>query len=315
MADMEFTQNIAHFDKCRTLMRKHQRNHWIRLVLLFLLGVVNGYFYIIPRGTEIITGFMIGIVAFLQFVALLVCALFASPERPKVLSVIFILLAIGIPLQTMSGFIILLCFVIFLTQIPECREAQWVREQPGYPYFNERFEEQLEQAAQGFQPIYDTAENDYEKEGDMPDLADATDSCHFLSEETIAKRKQEVSVLNPPLPPGIAALSDMPPVMQPVAEKASTAAPGISDISAATAGFTSPMTAPPKKEQPRRPAAAPVTEVPVPAVSIPDPITEIPAPVWDVPDPVMDTSIITSDFPEIQGDIPDLPDIPDIPKL
>ena len=43
-------------------------------------------------------------------------------------------------------------------------------------------------------------------------------------------------------------------------------------------------------------------------------------PTWDEPaspkkDPVTDHSPITSDFPEIAGDIPDLPDIPDIPKL
>ncbi len=55
------------------------------------------------------------------------------------------------------------------------------------------------------------------------------------------------------------------------------------------------------------PPLTPVQDVPS--------VSDIPAPVWDVPDPVMDTSIITSDFPEINGDIPDLPDIPDIPQI
>ena len=74
---------------------------------------------------------------------------------------------------------------------------------------------------------------------------------------------------------------------------------------------------PSKTVRPKKTAPLPVQPAGVPLTPVQDvpSVSEIPAPVWDVPDPVMDTSIITSDFPEINGEIPDLPDIPDIPKI
>ena len=36
--------------------------------------------------------------------------------------------------------------IVYLTEIPETRKMKWVMEQEGYPYFSERFSEQLEKS-------------------------------------------------------------------------------------------------------------------------------------------------------------------------
>ena len=43
---------------------------------------------------------------------------------------------------------------LFLLQIPETKQAVWIKQQEGYPYFNERFTEQTKNFGKEYQPEY-----------------------------------------------------------------------------------------------------------------------------------------------------------------
>ena len=83
-----------------------------------------------------------GVLALLFSLGTLALAFFGTQERIK----LYIALLVEIVLAVLAG-----CYhwimggvllVMFLLAIPEYKKMRWIVQQPGYPYFNERFDEQ-----------------------------------------------------------------------------------------------------------------------------------------------------------------------------
>ncbi len=149
----QFSTDTSHYDKCRTAMHTHETNHKYRMAVLFVLSITNGFFHIMPLGQKIpIAGLYLGMLAWLYMILLLVLAFFATAERPKVFWIFYALLALAAPARMMAAWVAILLLIVFFKQFSECRNAAWMKLQPGYPYFSERFEEQLTASARGFQP-------------------------------------------------------------------------------------------------------------------------------------------------------------------
>lgn len=228
------SEDTSHYQTCRDIIRRHKRSYKVRTIILLVLCVL----------CLLVCAIFDEFAGVLMALFLFAAGYFSVSDKPVTIAIMLVMCLFG--MIDVSAIAIPL-LIMYALQLTECRKALWVKQQPGYPYFNERFNEQLRTSFQ-------------EYEADHP-LNAASGEVKFEPVGT-----------------------------QPVPSK----------------------TVRPKKTAPLpvQPAGVPLTPVQdVPSVS------EIPAPVWDVPDPVMDTSIITSDFPEINGEIPDLPDIPDIPKI
>ncbi len=311
MATVHLTHDTSHYDECRSIMERHKRNHKKRFTLLFILCVMNGYFHIVPmpmlradgvfaRNAIFTSGFGYALLAFFVSIALLAVGFLATPEKPKLIRVGFLLLGICLLFGLVNSVILMIIFVLFLLAMFESKKAAWVMQQPGYPYFNERFYEQMENFTQEYKPEHDIKRA---LDGDMTTLENATDRNPLQFRAKGADYAGDMPDLDAARPVVMASVPEPPaPAAQTIAEIPET------------------VTAPPSmRAEPPKPFAAPAAEIPLPEPELPDTNfdipTEIPDPVWDLPDPAMNTAEILSDFPEVNGDIPDLPDIPDIPKL
>ncbi|MBR3630026.1 MAG: hypothetical protein IKN55_06095 [Oscillospiraceae bacterium] len=109
--------------------------------------------------------FGMGILALLFSLGTLALAFFGTQERTK----LYICLLVEIVLAVLAG-----CYhwvfggvllLMFLLAIPEYKKMPWIMKQPGYPYFNERFEEQRRHAE--YQPDHQL---DGKRTGSMLDM-------------------------------------------------------------------------------------------------------------------------------------------------
>lgn len=87
--------------------------------------------------------FGMGILTLLLSIACLLLALFGDHQHPKLYFTLIALLVIGGVIDCYQWIIALLMVLLYLTALPEYRKMRWILKQPGYPYFNERFQEQL----------------------------------------------------------------------------------------------------------------------------------------------------------------------------
>ncbi len=311
MATVHLTHDTSHYDECRSIMERHKRNHKKRTTLLFILIIMNGYFHIVPmpmlradgafaRNAIFTSGFGYAVLAFLVSIGLLAVGFLATSEKPTLIRVGFVLIGISLIFGLINPIILLFIFVLFLLALFETKKAAWVKQQPGYPYFSERFYEQMENFSQNYKPDHNIRRA---QKGDMSALENATDRNPLQFRAKGADFQGTMPDLDPEKPIVMASVPEPPvPAAQTIAE------------------IPEPVPAPsPVRTKPPKPFAAPAAEAPLPEPELPDTNfdipTEIPDPVWDLPDPAMNTADILSDFPEVNGDIPDLPDIPDIPKL
>ena len=105
------------------------------------------------------------------------------PEKPKFLILAVLLIFAGIFLDfihLIAGIpMLLLCF----SQIPECKQALWVKKQEGYPHFNKRFDEQMRYFGKDYQSDYPL---DNIHEAEMLDIPESS------SPDFIVKPKDEM---------------------------------------------------------------------------------------------------------------------------
>ncbi|MDE6005233.1 MAG: hypothetical protein K2G88_07590 [Oscillospiraceae bacterium] len=137
--------DMSHYGKCRMMMRKHEQHHMLRFKLVAFLMLINAYMHIhspIEQGISIL----------IYSIITLAIGLFAVPEKPKLLAITCILLFIGIIFGWIAWHIGMIMLGLFLLQIPETKQAVWIKQQEGYPYFNERFTEQMQNFGKEYQP-------------------------------------------------------------------------------------------------------------------------------------------------------------------
>lgn len=285
--------DMSHYNDCHDLMETHKKYHDLRVAATIGLCI----FGIFLHGFLGASGLII-VLSFFYSLILIVNSIRATAEKLRPLLIMLIFLVLGIGLQLLNFGVGCLLILIYVMQIPEYKNAQWLMQQTGYPHFDQYTTIQ-EYGAEEFHSRYDTT--DIPENAEMPELKNGERDLENGLPDAVMPTVEGIETLKKPpkrklpkrapmpVPDAFAGISPM--------EKAAP-----QPIPAAFAGI-SPL---------EKPAPLPEPEVPAVDFDIP---TEIPDPVWDIPDPVMDTSVITSSFPEIAGDIADLPEIPDIPQI
>ncbi len=283
--DLQPLTDTSHYDKCRTLMHKHKRSHMIRSVALFIFSILNGYGHIITlpivKGWEFTpetTYSRIGIYTMGFPFALL-----------ALLCMVAVFVMGFLFRQDKPKLILIPLGLTILCIFFDLFNILWgiiIAVLLAVGLYESR-EAVWVRAQEGY-PYFNerfAAQEDASKKGYVPryDLSDtdAQAEMHDLcAGETDSFNTQK---------------NEMPEVFYDWQTTEETPQPAAQTVSL------------------EKPIALPD---PVPDVlDLPDPVADFPDPIVNFPDPITDTSVITSDFPEINGDIADLPDIPDIPKI
>ncbi len=302
--------DTSHYAECATIMQRLKSNHMKRLFILLVLILINGYFHIITMPIHSYSGFAWGGLALFHSIAVAVLGLLSTPEKPALCWISLSLVLLGMFLTMMSPIYAIPIGILFVIALIESRKAAWVKQQPGYPYFNERFAEQESKAFQDYQADHGIRER---ADDDMQDIAEARD---IIPTPAIAEMP-DVDFLIPDVSAKpattMAAASAVSP-LQAATEPPQVAAPDTSSVlsAASTQKMQDAAVKKPKKRWNFKEMMKEDQDVPKVDFDVP---TDIPDPVWNVPDPVMDTGSILSTVPDISGDIQDLPDIPDIPQI
>ena len=165
--------DTSHYDKCRTMMMKHKKNHMLRVNLVMFLMLINAYVGVIRapiiHGAAYLYGVFLGVGILIYCVITTLIGWFATAEKPKLLAVTCILLLIGILSEWLVPYLGIPMLLLFLWQIPETKQATWIRQQEGYPHFNERFTEQMGKFGKEYQPEYGF-DSDNSHDAEMPDM-------------------------------------------------------------------------------------------------------------------------------------------------
>lgn len=329
--------DTSHYEQCREILQKHQSHFRIRLALLFLLLIMNFFVQMYEYVKVLVDyrGFHMAVGTVAVSGAAIIFGLFASPDHPKVVRTLLGILIFGYLFNWINMLICMGLVIVYLTELPECRQAQWVMQQPGYPYFSERFEEQ--KLHSGFRSVHKldgrrhAVMQNAEQPAMPPDDPETEAAIQAMRQRSRKRKEQQHYAIRP----GETA-DTMPGVMLEVPDEIPAESAPVTEENVPV--FYEPLPEPelPKEEEILLPTwdvpdpdfSEPVTAAsemtsPLPA-PLPEPelpkVEEIQLPAWDIPDPVFpdpvtDTSVILSDFPEIAGEIPDLPEIPDIPTI
>ena len=224
--------------------------------------------------------FGMGMMTLFLSLGALALAFFAEQTRVKCYIGLLIVLLIGGYFGFFNIILVVPLMLIFLAAFPEYKKMQWVIRQPGYPYFNERFEAQQEHA--DYEPLHKLDHHTYAEMMDIGEAGNAQPAYDKSQEQSYREQQRILRGEN---------------MTYTLRESESGAEmPGIEDI---------------------REIVEPLPEPEVPdADAIPDPVwKDEPAEVPDIEAPKWEMPEANWDIPDVASDIPDLPDIPDIPKL
>lgn len=294
--------DTSHYAECATIMQRLKSNHMKRFFIILVLILINGYFHIITMPIHSYSGFAWGGLALFHSIAVAVLGLLSTPEKPVLCWISLATVLLGMFLTMMSPIYAIPIGILFVIALIDSKKASWIKQQPGYPYFNERFAEQESKAFQDYQADHGIRER---ADDDMQDITEARD---IIPTPAIAEMP-DVDFLIPDVSakPGTSEVPEAPVQPQIAAPDTSSVLSAASTQKMQDAAVKKPKKRWNFKEMMKEDQDAPKVDFDVP--------TDIPDPVWDVPDPVMDTGSILSSVPEISGDIQDLPDIPDIPQF
>ncbi len=189
MNETVYTLDTSHYDECLSLSNRLKKSHSVRSILLAVLCLINGYLHtiILPitkglettpeteyaRNAIFTMGFAYAVVALLCLVAVALLGFVLRQEKDKLL-----LIPIGITvLCTATGLFHTfwgICIAAVLAYgLYEAPKAKWLREQEGYPYFNERFAEQDARHGMDYVSRYDIRSK--KADSGMLDIGNACD--------------------------------------------------------------------------------------------------------------------------------------------
>ena len=287
--------------------------------------------------------FGMGVLALLFSAAVIAVSFFGESKRPLLVYALFGIIFLGWVTDCFHLVTAIVLTILFIPAFLEVREMIWLKEQPGYPLFSESLDEKPRHAVYHADhkrdDVVDTEMGDV-----YTDPVKGSPDYRELTDEEAIERKLEAHRIRKARDKALLEEEAARSALYRIEDDGGDAMPGVEikteeEIAAEQAAKEAkrlaekPVTA---DDIPMptwdMPDAAPIQDVkaddiPMPTWDMPDAAPmqdvkadDIPMPTWDEPaspkkDPVTDHSPITSDFPEIAGDIPDLPDIPDIPKL
>ena len=287
------------------LLFKKVRSNKIRIGYVLLITVVMGIFTIMAnmraagnRGMTDGVGlhfmaFGMGVLTLLLSAGCLVLAFFAEQTRMKLLFILCGIIVFGWWAGCFGTVFALGMLGMYLAALPEYKRMNWMKQQPGYPYFNERFDEAQEHS--NYEPLHKLDNRSHASMMDLDDEAPAPMNIQLEREHRAAAKRMQDGEMD-----YILKMSDDPTEM-----------PGIEDV------FEKPAPAPEPLPEPELPD---VRDIPLPSWDMPsaapdaetgahpDPLSDFPETRWDMPEP-------NWEVPEINSDIPDLPELPDLPKI
>ncbi len=214
--------------------------------------------------------FGMGMLTLIFSLASLILALFGDHHHPKLYYVLIALLVIGGVTDCYHWLLASLMVLMYLIAIPEYRKMNWIIRQPGYPYFNERFDEQCRNSE--YQPLHKL---DNKSHGIMASLENDEEPVTYTA-----------AVLQKPDVPMAAYTLDQ--------NGAPDEMPGISDI------FEQPVSLP-------EPELPDVDDIPAPVWNVPDNSTKSEI-LTDTSSILSDFPEIAGDIPDLP-DIPDIPQL------
>ena len=166
-----YRTNTSHYAKCRTLMLRFRSMHRIRFFLTSVILFANCYFHVITLpilyygDTDRVSALLWGSFAFLINLVIFVTAFFADSKRLKLILMLLVLILASSVIGFLHLYAGIALGLLFVSQIPECMKMRWVQRQQGYPYFNERYQQQidLKRMTSQFVDDYDTPETQQKK--------------------------------------------------------------------------------------------------------------------------------------------------------
>ncbi len=142
----------SRYVKYQTMMRKIEKNNSFRLKAAAVLLFLDVPAALIPMANRYGLGFTI--VALLYLAGILISFIFAVPETPKICIVSAILILLG----TVSGCVFFGFGIVLLALLAwvykDSKKLNFLKEQPGYPHFSERFDEQMETFGREYQSAH-----------------------------------------------------------------------------------------------------------------------------------------------------------------
>lgn len=175
------TSNYAH---CRTLLAKIKRMHIRRLVVLAVLLILNFYVHALAFGVKYagpamevavsMGGTGVSMLPFGMGMATLICSIitivlgiFAEAKRPKLTFILMGLVLACAFADFYNKILAVIILVMYGLAIKEIMNYRWLKEQPGFPMFSERFDEQQENSE--YKPLY---KMDGKSQGVMTELSE-----------------------------------------------------------------------------------------------------------------------------------------------
>ncbi|HAJ97686.1 MAG TPA: hypothetical protein DCO72_08120 [Ruminococcus sp.] len=167
--------------------------------------------------------FALGIVTVLLGIGCVAMAFLAEQKRPVAFYILLVLLVIGLIWKLFAWWCVIPVLIVYTTEIPEIRKMRWIMQQEGYPYFNERFSEQLEHTE--YVPIHkldgiktpkkenaQTFTESFGAEGEMPSVS-LDDVPELSNAEDLNKMREQVAHLSENTGIGLEKISAVPETM------------------------------------------------------------------------------------------------------
>ncbi|MBR1528416.1 MAG: hypothetical protein IJ642_03820 [Oscillospiraceae bacterium] len=172
-------KDTSHYGKCREILKKIEQHNTFR-IMITVLGLLYNIWYVLILIT-IDFGILTAVFAVLYTLELLITFIFSTPENLKICIASAGLTIFGI----ISGWLDLsfgIVFLILLIQVFfDRKKLNWLKEQSGYPYFNEYHENKMQDSGEEYQPEFhtDTISGDA-----MPELSDTPPVKKFTGART-----------------------------------------------------------------------------------------------------------------------------------
>ena len=145
-----YKTNTSHYARCRTLMLRFKNMHRIRFFLTSVILFSNCYFHVITLPIlyygdyDRISALLWGSFAFLINLVIFLTAFFAEAKRLKLIIMLLVLILVSSVIGFLHLYAGIALGLLFLSQLPECMKMRWIQRQQGYPYFNERYQQQMD---------------------------------------------------------------------------------------------------------------------------------------------------------------------------
>ena len=147
---MQTDTDFSHYPKCQVMMRTIEKHNSVRMVMAFILLFLNIPVKITPLATQF--GIIFVIFALVYTAGIFISFLFAVPETPKFCIIPTVLVLLGIISECIDFPLAFVLLLLLALVIPDYKKLKWLKEQPGYPQFSERFDEQMQSFGKAYQP-------------------------------------------------------------------------------------------------------------------------------------------------------------------